>query len=224
MTTTVIFAGPSLGRGELENMTTALLAPPIRRGDLEQFADNDIFVLIDGEFGQNLSVSPKEILALLDRGKVVIGASSMGALRASELDVYGMIGVGWVYERFARAAVRRDDDVALAFSPLDYTALTVPMVNVHYMIELLEERGELRPAEKAAVLRAAQRIFFADRTEVRLRNTLRKLLGSERLDAMLTALGGALPDIKAEDARRAVLLAQTFTYSRSLNGCMTTVT
>ena len=224
MTSTVIFVGPSLGRSELESMTTALLAPPIRRGDLEQFAGNDIFVLIDGEFGQNLSVSPKEILALLDRGKVVIGASSMGALRASELDVYGMIGVGWVYERFARAAVRRDDDVALAFSPFDYTAVTIPMVNVQYMIELLEERGEIRPAEKAAVLRAARRIFFADRTEMRLWSSLRKLLGPERLDAMLTALGGVMPDIKAEDARRAVLLAQTIAYSRTSDECMTTVT
>lgn len=221
MTGTVIFVGPSLDHGELESMTTAQLAPPIRRGDLQQFADNDIFVLIDGEFGQNLSVSPKEILALLDRGKVVIGASSMGALRASELDVYGMIGVGWVYERFARADVRRDDDVALAFSPLDHTAVTVPMVNVEYMIELLEEKGEIRPAEKSAVLRAARRIFFADRTEARLRKTLRKLLGPERLDAMLTALGGAIPDIKAEDARRAVLLADAIAYSRSMNACMT---
>lgn len=214
MTRTVIFAGPSLSRDELESMTTALLAPPIRRGDLEQFADNDIFVLIDGEFGQNLSVSPKEILALLDRGKVVIGASSMGALRASELDVCGMIGVGWVYERFARAEVRRDDDVALAFSPLDHTAVTVPMVNIEYMIELLEEKGAIRPAEKAAVLRAARRIFFADRTEARLQSTLRKRLGPDRLDAMLTVLGGAMPDIKAEDARRAVQLAETIAHSK----------
>jgi hypothetical protein len=101
---TIIFAGPSISHQQLADMTTADLAPPIRRGDIARFADYDLFVIIDGEFGQNLSVSPKEILGVLKMQKVVLGASSMGALRASELDTCGMIGVGWVYEHFASAA------------------------------------------------------------------------------------------------------------------------
>ena len=89
---TIIFAGPSISHMELAVLTTADLAPPIRRGDIDRFADYEMFVIIDGEFGQSLSVSPKEILSILKTGRIVIGASSMGALRASELDTCGMIG------------------------------------------------------------------------------------------------------------------------------------
>ena len=77
-----------------------------------------------------MSVSPKEILAVLGSGKTVIGAASMGALRASELDRYGMIGVGWVYDRFRTSAVRNDADVALVYSPFDFKPMTVPMVDL----------------------------------------------------------------------------------------------
>jgi hypothetical protein len=87
---TVIFVGPSISRQKLQHITEAELAPPIRRGDLTRFPDYDRFIIIDGEFGQSLSVSPKEILGLLDQGKTVLGAASMGALRASELDIHGM--------------------------------------------------------------------------------------------------------------------------------------
>jgi TfuA protein len=50
---------------------------------LERFEHFDRFLILDGEFAQNLSVSPKEILRLLDAGKEVVGAASMGALRVS---------------------------------------------------------------------------------------------------------------------------------------------
>lgn len=79
----------------------------LKRGDLENAADDhDVIVILDGEFGQSRSVSPKEILGVLDGGKTVVGAASMGALRASELDRYGMIGVGWVYDYFRRSIIR----------------------------------------------------------------------------------------------------------------------
>ena len=105
---TIVFSGPSIAEAEVHRlMAEASHAPPIRRGDLAGIDDYDIVVIIDGEFGQNLSVSPKEILSVLEQGKTVIGASSMGALRASELDRSGMIGTGWVYDRFRRSAGRR---------------------------------------------------------------------------------------------------------------------
>src|SRR5205085_3445459 len=105
-------------------LTHADHAPPIKRGDLAAVSDYDIIVIVDGEFGQTDSVSPKEILEIIGRGKTVVGAASMGALRASELDRSGMIGVGWVYEYFRRCAVRRDAAVALVYSPFDFRPMT----------------------------------------------------------------------------------------------------
>ena len=55
----------------------------MRRGDLLECSPGRMVVIIDGEFGQKFSVSPKEILRLLDQRTCVIGASSMGALRAT---------------------------------------------------------------------------------------------------------------------------------------------
>ena len=138
-----------------------------------------MFVILDGEFGQNLSVTPKEILAVLERGKTVIGASSMGALRASELDRSGMIGVGWVYNYFRRSPVRRDADVALVYSPFDFKPMTVPMVDVEYWMEQALTAGRIMPRESARLLKLARSIFFADRTPDRLMDALRRAIGAE---------------------------------------------
>jgi len=202
-----VFAGPSISHRELSAMTDARILGPIKRGDLERFSDIDTFVIIDGEFGQNLSVSPKEILPLLEHGRSVIGASSMGALRASELDGDGMMGIGWVYDRFARAAVRRDDEVALTYSPIDFKATTVPLVNIEYWLELLVGRNRISARERARISRASRAIFFAERTEGRVMSLLRDTLGSKRLSRLLEETGGTIPDIKYIDAKLAVLTA-----------------
>ena len=43
----------------------------------------------------------------------VFGASSMGALRASELDTLGMTGIGYCYEQYATGTIDSDDEVAV---------------------------------------------------------------------------------------------------------------
>jgi len=204
---TIIYCGPSLSRTRLNEITDADIAPPIRRGDLESNGGYEVYVILDGEFSQSLSVSPKEILQVLDRGKVVIGAASMGALRAAEMAPCGMIGVGWIYERFAAAAVRREDDVALAYSPLDGAPCSVPMVNIEYWTETLEAKGHLSRKERAVAVRAARRVFFADRTKARLMSALEQALGRDRLDSLLDLTGGEIPDIKAADAELAIRFA-----------------
>ena len=179
---TIVFFGPSIAEAEVHGLAAVAHAPPIKRGDLAAVDDYDVVVILDGEFGQNMSVSPKEILAVLDRGKTVIGASSMGALRASELDRYGMIGVGWVYDHFRRSAVRRDADVALVYSPFDFKPMTVPMVDVEYWMERASAAGLIPDRERAVLLKAARNIFFADRTAGRLMGSLRRAVGGDTLE------------------------------------------
>src|SRR5258708_10750792 len=137
----IVFFGPPIAAAEVGRLAAATDAPRIKRGDLAAVDGYDVIVILDGEFGQNRSVSPKEILAVLDGGKTVIGASSMGALRASELDRCGMIGVGWVYDHFRGCAVRRDADAALVYSPLDFKPMTEPMVDIEYWRERTSAAG-----------------------------------------------------------------------------------
>jgi hypothetical protein len=211
---TIVFSGPSISEAEVQRLVTCVHAPPIKRGDLEAAGDYDVFVILDGEFGQNLSVSPKEILAVLEQGKPVIGASSMGALRASELDRSGMIGVGWVYNYFRRSAVRRDADVALVYSPFDFKPMTVPMVDLEYWMEQALAAGLILPKESARLLKLARSIFFADRTPDRLMDTLRRAITADTLDALLTHSGGTIPNVKVIDAGEALRLSASLAERR----------
>ena len=217
-TKTIVFSGPSIAETQIRKLAAAAHAPPIKRGDLTAVEDYDIVVILDGEFGQNLSVSPKEILAVLERGKTVIGASSMGALRASELDRFGMIGVGWVYGHFRRCAIRRDADVALVYSPFDFRPMTVPMVDVEYWMERASAAGLIPDRERTLALKAARKIFFAERTADGLLGSLRRVIGSRMLESLLAFSGGTIPSVKSADAVEAVRLSASLAgRSRSVD-------
>ncbi len=199
---TIVFVGPSLPGVQLPS--TVVQAPPIKRGDLAIANDYDTIVVLDGEFGQSDSVSPKEILAVLQSGKTVIGAASMGALRASELDRAGMIGIGWVYDYFRRQAVRRDAEVALAYSVFDFAPMTVPVVDVEYWMEQAAAAGLIGSRDRARALKAARGIFFAERTVDRLMDALRQAVGDQALQSLLEFSGGKIPSIKSLDAEEAM--------------------
>jgi hypothetical protein len=213
-TKTIVFFGPSISEAEVARLAACSHAPPIKRGDLAAVGDYDVFVIIDGEFGQNLSVTPKEILAVIEQGKTVIGASSMGALRASELDRAGMIGVGWVYDYFRRSAVRRDADVALVYSPFDLKPMTVPMVDLEYWMEQASAAGLIRNKERTLLLKLARNIFFADRTPDRLMSELGRAIGGDTLDSLLAFSGGTIPSVKSIDATEAVRLSASLAERR----------
>jgi TfuA protein len=203
----IAFVGPSLPKVNTQRTRQCHFAPPIRRGNLDDVDEYDVVVIIDGEFGQNLSVSPKEILKILEAKKTVVGAASMGALRASELDLYGMIGIGWIYDRFVRAAVRCDDDVALTYSPQDFTPLTVPMVNIEYWMTLTAIRATVSAQERQQILKMARSVFFAERTEAMVNQIFERTLGRNRLACLLQEFNGVFPDIKQLDATRAITAA-----------------
>ena len=116
----IIYTGLSLSFDEAKEILDShddvevIYKRPIKRGDLgHDIKENpDIIGIIDGVFHQNSSVGHKEILNVINKGITVVGASSMGALRASELDDLGMVGIGYVYRQYRSGAITSDDDVA----------------------------------------------------------------------------------------------------------------
>ncbi len=90
-------------------------------------------------------MGPREILNALEGGIKVVGGSSMGALRASELDVYGMVGVGKIYRWYKEGAINSDDEVALVFHPETGRALSEPLVNIRATLEILHSKGMILP-------------------------------------------------------------------------------
>ena len=147
----VVFTGPSLHPSQARALLNATFLPPVKRGDLTPLLASKPCVvgIIDGEFYQTLAVAPKEVLALIEAGTTVYGASSIGALRAVELDRYGMIGVGAIYRLFRRGILDSDDEVALAYSKQTYQPVSEPLINIRFSLRAAVRRRLLDPAEAA---------------------------------------------------------------------------
>lgn len=199
----IVYLGPTLPLAAAEAILAADYRPPVKRGDLPERHDGPV-VIIDGEFAQSLSVSPNEILRLVDGGTRVVGAASMGALRAAELCRYGMEGCGWIFDQYRSGRIDCDDEVAVTYSPDDLLPLTVPLVNVRRWIDELVAEDELDDVTARRLLARARRVFYADRTEGRLRQELEAVVGPEELARLLAVSGGEITDAKAEDARFAL--------------------
>lgn len=132
----VLFAGPSIA-GLRAPQLIDLCAPAVC-GDLAALlADPPAAVgLVDGYFGIAPSVWHKEILDLLARGVRVLGAASIGAIRAAELADAGMEGVGAIYAAYRSGAIERDDAVMVLQAPADFAfaPLTLPLVDAEHVL------------------------------------------------------------------------------------------
>ena len=164
----IVFCGPSLAGESLQSFEGFEFRPPVRQGDLYLAAiENPAAIgVIDGVFEGVPSVWHKEILWALSQGIAVYGGSSMGALRAAELDVYGMVGVGAIYEAYRDGTLEDDDEVALQHGPseMGYAPLSVPMVNVRATVAAASDAGVLPADAKDALIAAAKSVFFKQRT------------------------------------------------------------
>ena len=99
----IVFLGPSLPVTQAQALLPkATILPPARQGDLYRAARDrhpSTIALVDGIFATVPAVWHREILWAMTEARIrVFGAASMGALRAAELDVFGMVGFGKIYD------------------------------------------------------------------------------------------------------------------------------
>ncbi|MCA9711939.1 MAG: hypothetical protein KDK70_39245, partial [Myxococcales bacterium] len=193
----IVFLGPSMPLEEARQIIDADFRPPCKRGHLAEIASGAVVGLIDGVFHQDDAVSPREIVFALERGVTILGSSSMGALRAAE--VPGMVGIGRVFEMYARSVIDSDDEVALLFDPDTFTPRTVPLVNVRHAVERLVRAGTIESSLGQRLLEAACALHYRDRS---YRRILREAGLGQRVEAdeLVALLEGF--DLKRDDARR----------------------
>ena len=165
----VIFLGPSLPIAEAREILDAVYLPPAKQSDLLSAVTTyspDIIGLIDGVFLSLPSVWHKEILYALEQGVAVYGASSMGALRAAETEAFGMIGVGEIYQMYARGELLDDDEVVMVHGPKDteYRRLSEPMVNVRATFHRAKNEGIINKNLCEQLTAIAKSIYFPERT------------------------------------------------------------
>lgn len=162
----IVFLGPSLDRASAEKILSAEYRPPAKRGDLLRAAEDgaEIIGLIDGVFHQESAVAHREILAATKQGVRVVGASSMGALRAAEMDTLGMTGIGEVYRMYRSGELESDDEVALVFDPESGYSLSEPLINIRFTLKQAVADGIIGNGEHDALLEAARSLFYPQRT------------------------------------------------------------
>ncbi|MEM7684960.1 MAG: TfuA-like protein [Pseudomonadota bacterium] len=172
---TVVFLGPSLGLNAARQHLDAVYLPPARRGDVVRAIeahDPETILIIDGYFEQVPSVWHKEILWALSHGRTVAGAASMGALRATELDQFGMIGVGRIYDAYSKGRFdpfpdpfEDDDEVAVLHGPAETGyAATEAMVDVRATLDQAQQDGILQDIAMHELAAAAKALFYKYRT------------------------------------------------------------
>ena len=165
--TVIIFAGPSVHGLDIPASRELLIRQPAMQGDIFRacLSQPRAIGLIDGYFDGVPSVWHKEILWALSQGIPVFGSASMGALRAAELDAFGMIGVGRIYQWYRDGILEDDDEVALIHGPREtsYAPLSEPMVNVRSTCEAAVTAGVLQRLTADAVLASAKHIHYQDR-------------------------------------------------------------
>lgn len=206
-----VFAGPTIPASRIrEILPDARCHPPVGHGDLLALgaAPDDTVLVVDGLWHQSAPVRHKEILALLATGTTVVGAASMGALRAAELAPYGMHGVGRIFRDYLTGVLEADDEVAVLHSPTG-RCLSEALVNVRTALTRCTASGLITADEAVTLLAVARRLPYDRRSW--------QAIGHQARTAHLTDLYDRVNlwrrtnpyDLKREDAEAALhLLAE----------------
>ena len=199
----IIFAGPTLPprlRPAVE--PNIEWRPPVRQGDVYRAALSGPAVIgvIDGYFEIVPTVWHKEILWAMAHGVHVLGAASTGALRAAELDAFGMRGVGQIYQAYREGVFEDDDEVAVLHGPeeLGWPAVTEAMVNIRATISEAGRRGVLTPELAMHITGIAKALFYKERTYERI---WRDAAEAGIPAAMLRNIAGWLPSGRIDRKR-----------------------
>ena len=160
----------------------------------------------------------REILSALRDGVRVIGASSMGALRAAELDTLGMEGVGKIYRLYRDGVLTSDDEVALVFDPETYLALSEPLINIRCTIRAAEGAGVLRPEAAELLEEIAVSLYFPDRTWETICIQARGRIPPDEARGFLDFLKTSAVDQKRSDALGALSRTKELAEELGISG------
>jgi hypothetical protein len=198
----IVFLGPSLERSEAEKIVPAEYRSPAKRGDLLAAANDGatIIGLIDGVFHQESAVAHREILTAIKLGVKVIGASSMGALRAAEMDTLGMVGIGEIYLMYKNGDLESDDEVALVFDPSSGLALSEPLINIRFTLKRARDTGTIDPDAYNVLLSSARSLFYPKRTYGAIVTAAGDTLDEKTRECFLNWVINGACDQKREDA------------------------
>ena len=207
----LIFVGPSVTsefRKSLNKKEEVIIKPPIQAGDIWKIIseEKDIshILIIDGYFYTKLSVLHKEILSAINQNKNVIGAASLGALRAKELNSYGMIGFGEVFNFYNQFPHTGDDEVGILHTDdLEYENLSIPLINLRILLNKKKFIDNKMKFFLSSLINKLEKVAFSNRTWQYINNITLNEFSNEYLD-FPNLLKRYYVDYKSEDAKKSI--------------------
>ncbi|WP_104400245.1 TfuA-like protein [Vibrio penaeicida] len=201
----IVFSGPSISIDDIKHhLPDADIRPPAKQGDIYIAVQEEpkIIALIDGFFERVPAVWHKEILYAMSRGIHVYGSSSMGALRAAELDSFGMVGIGEIYQQFTSGKLEDDDEVALIHAPahLGYQPISRAMVDLRNDLSRTTERNLISTSLATCIEHDLKALWYPNRTLEALYEFAKPYLSQEELNSLTLFLGRNPPSLKNKDA------------------------
>ncbi|MFF0220302.1 TfuA-like protein [Streptomyces vinaceus] len=202
----VVTAGPTLTADEVRRILPAAeVRPPVAADQVLRWGlrPGDRLLIIDGLFLHSRAIRHKELLALIDSGVEVYGASSMGALRAAELAPFGMVGVGSVFRAYRDQEITGDDEVALLHAGPEaaHRALSWALVDLRHAVTHAVRTGVIGPDCAALIVDTAARMPFTARDSATVLGAARAQgADADELAAFRTGYARRGPRIKRRDA------------------------
>jgi hypothetical protein len=168
MSEAYVFIGPTLPLAAARAEFDAVYLPPVAAGDVFRLWPKcpRAIGIVDGSFEHVPAVWHKEVMWIMEQGVHVFGSAGMGALRAAELDSFGMRGVGQVYRAVKDGTLDRDDEVAIKYEagPQGYEALSEAMVNIRATLNAARQAEVICDATRRVLTTAGTALFYKERT------------------------------------------------------------
>jgi hypothetical protein len=212
----IIYVGPSVSVEKAKIIFDADYRLPAKKGDLLRLLmgsdDNHLIVgLIDGLFLQEYPPTPIEVFQLVHRkNTVVLGGASLGALRAVELEKYGMIGIGKIFELYKKNKIIADDEVAVTFSQETQQLQSEAMIDIRYNLFIASRKRVIDKETRRATLRVAKNIYFPYRNYLDIIDETKRRYPSLSyyLESFREYIGENRRSLKERDAIRLIKYAQ----------------
>ena len=203
----IIFLGPTLKLEKAQEILEAEYKPPARKGDFLRLATRSegkhLVGLIDGVFLHDYPPSPIEVYQVAQRPNfVLVGSSSLGALRAVELEKFGMRGIGKVFELFKKGILCADDEVAVTYSQGENRLQSEAMIDIRFNLFLAKKKRIIDDKCRKILTKQAKGLYFPYRNYETIIDICQKEhpLLHEQLEKFRLYITRNKESIKARDA------------------------
>lgn len=198
-----IYSGLSLSEIELQKRNPEFeFSGPIKRGQLltDIKSGYHIIGIIDGFFLNHLAVTPSEIIDCIRCGVKIFGASSMGAIRAADLDSIGMIGIGKIYDLIKKDDSFEDDFLGQTFLEEEYFKTSAPFINVYYNLKKMKELNIITQEVFIFSVKSYRNMHYSERSTSKLTNLLKKSKFNKELTSKIFQKLETTENLKHSDA------------------------